>query len=203
MHFTIGTDNNITAYDAASAAREEQLDFASEDRLGELAAGWPTARLVEIWNRFAGAPPFGGLRPVKTFTDRKTVVSRIWKAIQSLAPTPAPQAAAVAPEKAMPSMGAKAGDGAPAAREGGKKAAVLGMPRKQGGASRRSWPPPAGRGTPSAGSSARWARTLRSPVARARKGRGFTRRRIEIERHPEQSPDPFSGRRPIPGIRGE
>jgi len=43
-----------------------------------LVAAWPAARLIEVWN---GIP---GLTPVKKFTDRKSGVARIWKAIQSL-----------------------------------------------------------------------------------------------------------------------
>ena len=45
----------------------------------KLAAQWPTARLVEIWNSLPGATP------VKKFTDRKKAVTRIWTAIQNLA----------------------------------------------------------------------------------------------------------------------
>jgi hypothetical protein len=44
--------------------------------------------------------PFDSLKPVKKFTDRKTAVTRIWKAIQALTPTPAPKAATVATKKA-------------------------------------------------------------------------------------------------------
>ena len=40
--------------------------------------------LVDIWNSFAGAPPFGDLKPIKKFTDRKSAAGRIWKAIQVL-----------------------------------------------------------------------------------------------------------------------
>jgi hypothetical protein len=46
--------------------------------LADLAAKWPANRLIEGWN---GIP---GLTSVKKFSDRKSAVSRIWKAIQSL-----------------------------------------------------------------------------------------------------------------------
>jgi hypothetical protein len=51
--------------------------------LTKLAADWPITRLVEVWNAFAGAPPFGDLKPVKKFTDRKTAVTR-WQTHSSL-----------------------------------------------------------------------------------------------------------------------
>ena len=119
----------------------------------ELLQGFPEA---EVWNAFAGVVPFDGLKPVKKFTDRKTAVKRIWNAIQRLdeelmrtsiqdaeaklkatraqAPTPAPQAAPVAPKKAKATKGAKAKAAAPAARDGSKKQIVLDLLRRKGGA---------------------------------------------------------------------
>ena len=115
--FTLDTDNNITAHDAAPAAQDNVVAFATEKELTKLSADWPITRFVEVWNAFAGAPPFGDFKPVKKFTDRKTAVTRIWKAIQALGeellragirdaeaklkaarttPTPAPQTAPVA-----------------------------------------------------------------------------------------------------------
>jgi hypothetical protein len=46
--------------------------------LAKLAAHWPAARIIEIWNSLPGGSP------IKKLTDRKTTVSRIWKAIQNL-----------------------------------------------------------------------------------------------------------------------
>src|SRR5205823_1254267 len=48
--------------------------------LTKLSDSWPAARFVEIWNSLTGVVA------VKRFTDRKTAVTRIWKAIQSLEP---------------------------------------------------------------------------------------------------------------------
>jgi hypothetical protein len=71
--------------------------FGNEAALAKLAANWPTARLVEIWNSLPGETP------VKKFKDRATSVSRIWKAIQRLGqsapatieePAPIPEKAA-------------------------------------------------------------------------------------------------------------
>src|SRR6266516_7488164 len=117
--FTLDTDNNITAHDATPAAQDNVVAFATEKELTKLSADWPITRFVEAWNGFAGVPPFGDLKPVKKFTDRKTAAARIWKAIPMLgeelmrasirdaeaklkaartAPAPVPQAADVAPK---------------------------------------------------------------------------------------------------------
>ena len=79
--FTIENEtNNITAHatvqDAEAVPNAER--FRSEATLAKLAADRPAARLVEIYNSLPG------VSPVKKFTDRKTAVGRIWKAIQSL-----------------------------------------------------------------------------------------------------------------------
>ena len=69
--------------------------FSNEAALAKLAANWPAARLVEIWNSLPGETP------VKKFKDRATAVSRIWKAIQSLGETaPAAEEPAPVPEQA-------------------------------------------------------------------------------------------------------
>jgi len=52
--------------------------FATERQLARLTARWPIARLVGIWN---GLP---GVKGTDRFTDRRTAVRRIWKAIQRL-----------------------------------------------------------------------------------------------------------------------
>ena len=91
--FAIDNEHNITAYGPGDAIPEGDAErFASEKELGDLAAQWPAARLVEVWNGIPGG------KPVKKFTSRKTAVTRIWKAVQSLvcgpnAPDVAPQAA--------------------------------------------------------------------------------------------------------------
>jgi hypothetical protein len=47
-----------------------------------VAAQWPTSRLVRLWN---GLP---GVTPVKRFTDRKTALNRIWKALANGSASP-------------------------------------------------------------------------------------------------------------------
>ena len=93
--FAIDNDNTITAFPAAEQIPEGQEHFATEKELAKLAANWPADRLVQVWNSFAGVAGFGGdLKPIKKFTDRKSAVARIWKAIQKLDAPAAPETAA-------------------------------------------------------------------------------------------------------------
>jgi len=155
--FTIATDHNISAFAAPEDAQDTlalgALAFTSQKDLANLAADWPINRLVEIWNSFAGVAPFDGLKPVKKFTDRSTAVTRIWQAIQKLAPAAqegAPDAPEAVPatQKASPQKKApktkkganvskaKAAKKAPASapRSGTKKAKVLELIRRDKGA---------------------------------------------------------------------
>jgi len=144
-HFTIDTENAVTAYAEGEQIPEGHEQFSTEKELSRLAATWPSDRLIEVWNGFAGVVPFADLKPVKKFTDRKTAVARIWKAIQKLEAAPAPQTPTVAPKAAqeatVATKAAKAPrkpagtDGAPTAREGSKKAIVLELIRRSEGAS--------------------------------------------------------------------
>ena len=142
--FTIDSENNITVFATAKEAKtSEQTDvalFTTQHALTKLADGWSAGRLVEIWNSLPGATP------VKKFTDRKTAIGRIWKAIQSLQPAPE------AEEKAAPARDVgtgraakikatsktkgrkKAATGGQGAREGSKKAAILELLRHPKGA---------------------------------------------------------------------
>jgi hypothetical protein len=146
--FLIDAENNISALGSQQADFEGEI-FASQQELADLAANWPANRLIEVWN---GIP---GLTPVKKFTDRKSAVSRIWKAIQSLDGGGATEAATTAPERAnKPKSGgkkgkkaksatkakaserkrAKGGDKPAVARDGSKKAEILGLLQRKGGA---------------------------------------------------------------------
>lgn len=99
--FTIDAENNITVYaskkEAAAASTNPFDPLTSQDELTELAADWPMARLVEIWN---GIP---GVNAVTKFTSRKVATERIWKAIQGLGdvarPIAEPEAPAAEPEQ--------------------------------------------------------------------------------------------------------
>ena len=137
--FTIDTDNNITAFAALEDALNHGIGstegtFSSEKELTKLSAAWPIARFSEVWNSFAGVVPFGDLKPVKKFTDRKSAVARIWKAIQALTPAPAQHAAPAAPKKTKTTKDAKPKDGARPPREFSKKAIVLDLLKRAEGA---------------------------------------------------------------------
>jgi hypothetical protein len=160
--FAIDADNTITTFPAAEQIPEGQEHFATEKELAAAASNWPADRLVQVWNSFAGVAGFGAdLKPVKKFTDRKSAVGRIWKAIQKLdgageaeattepeataatpakAPKPpkgARKAAQVAPAKPKASKTTKAAKKAtstPVPREFSKKAIVLDMLKRKGGA---------------------------------------------------------------------
>jgi hypothetical protein len=133
--FTITADNNITAFAAAEQVPEGQDRFATEKDFAKLSSDWPLTRFPEVWNAFAGVVPFDSLKPVKKFTDRKTAVTRIWKAIQALTPAPAPQTPPAAPRKAKAAKAATAKDATPTTRDGSKKAIVLDMLKRPDGAS--------------------------------------------------------------------
>ena len=78
---TIENDtNDITAHPTAKEAESVTgaEHFATAAALAGLAAHWPGARLVKIWNSLPGATP------VRKFKDRKTAVTRLWNFIQGL-----------------------------------------------------------------------------------------------------------------------
>ncbi len=142
--FTIDSENNITVFantkEAKTSNQTGAVIFTSQEELAQLADGWPGGRLVEIWNSLPGATP------VKKFTDRKTAIARIWKAIQSLQPAPeAEESAAPTRDVAAGRAGKtkatgnakgrkKAATDGQGAREGSKKAAILELLRKPNGA---------------------------------------------------------------------
>jgi hypothetical protein len=156
--FAIDTDNTITTFAAAEQIPEGHERFTSEKELFAAATLWPTDRLVAIWNSFAGVAGFGAdLKPVKKFTNRAVAAKRIWSAIQGLngkpaaedstdAATPmkapkaakgAKKAAKAAPAKAKASKATKPAKKATAAtppREFSKKAIVIDMLKRKGGA---------------------------------------------------------------------
>lgn len=144
--YTIDSENSITALGAEQEGGDDE-SFSSQQELAKLVAEWPAKRLIEIWN---GIP---GLTPVNKFTDRKSAISRIWKAIQSLGsaeaasaalrpgtkakapvkPKSATTSAKVKPAKVAKGKRAKAG-GKTTARDGSKKAEVLSLLHQNGGA---------------------------------------------------------------------
>jgi Protein of unknown function (DUF3489) len=76
MLFHLTTEGHIETGDESGRTETDASSFASEPELQEVAGEWPMKRLVEIWNRLPG------IEPVTRFTDRKTAIGRIWRAIQ-------------------------------------------------------------------------------------------------------------------------
>jgi hypothetical protein len=78
MLFYLTPEDHIRRSDEARRTETDggSSSFASEQELQELAGEWPMKRLVEIWNRLPG------IEPVTRFTDRKTALARIWRALQ-------------------------------------------------------------------------------------------------------------------------
>jgi hypothetical protein len=135
--FTIDSDNTITAFATLEEARANGANdaiFASEKELTKLTALWPISRHAELWNNFAGVVPFADLKPVKKFANRTAAVARIWKAIQALTPAPAKQAEATARKPTKRGQGAQEAATPRTPRDGSKKALVLSLLRREGGA---------------------------------------------------------------------
>jgi Protein of unknown function (DUF3489) len=77
MLFHLTSEGDIRAINEQHAGEVEGGSiFASEQELQKLATEWPMKRLVAIWNHLPG------VQPVTRFTDRKTAIARIWRAIQ-------------------------------------------------------------------------------------------------------------------------
>ena len=75
MLFHLTTDDHINEQGPAETDAG-CITFASEQDFYDVAKEWPMKRLVEIWNRLPG------VEAVARFTDRKTAIARIWRAIQ-------------------------------------------------------------------------------------------------------------------------
>jgi hypothetical protein len=132
-------ETNVTAFPtvaeakqavAAAAPSEPRLAITSEAELA--ASPLSVGQLTEIWNGFAGVAPFDDLKPVRKFTDRKTAVARIWRAIQRL--TPASTVATVGEPGAQGAPKRTRSTQEATARPGSKTAMVLELLRRPEGA---------------------------------------------------------------------
>jgi hypothetical protein len=149
--FTIDTDNNITAHgtpeEAAATSTTPFDSFANQKELTELVAGWPSERLVAIWNSLPG------VTPVKKFKDRTTAATRVWKGIQELGEAVKPEPA----QPVQPKVERKANGGAQSAK---------GAPTKGKATKKRPTPPrtrPRANGPPRRRKPARRAKVARQP----------------------------------------
>jgi hypothetical protein len=136
--YTIDNEtNNITAHatakEAESVAGAES--FATADAFAGLAANWPSARLVQIWNSLPGATA------ITKFKDRKTAVTRLWNAIQRLGEPVATQAqvkphvAAVKAKRDRKATATKRAPKSKGTRPGSKTETILNLLQRPGGAS--------------------------------------------------------------------
>jgi hypothetical protein len=83
MHiFVIDAENRITAHAGTKPVHlpRDGCRFADAKELTDLIAGWPLARLVEIWNKLPNA------KRVSRFADRRIAARRIWGGVQQLRP---------------------------------------------------------------------------------------------------------------------
>src|SRR5689334_20901523 len=78
MLFQLTNDDHIRAINeqGPAEAHGDGTTFVSEQDFHDITKEWPMKRLVEIWNRLPG------VQAVARFTDRKTAIARIWRAIQ-------------------------------------------------------------------------------------------------------------------------
>ena len=122
--FVIDSAGKIAAV-RPDTVTEGQTTFTTERELAGVTSEWPSRRLVEIWNQLPG------VTAVRRFTDRKSAVSRIWKAVQTLEPAVAKQPAHKSARQIPAARTANTDDGAPKAN---KTANVLELLRREGGA---------------------------------------------------------------------
>jgi hypothetical protein len=160
--YTINAENNISALGSQQAEFEGEI-FASQQELADLAAKWPADRLIEVYNGIPDFAPVKKLTNRKSAVGRiwKAIQSldgsgaaetpEPTKVAVTAAPKAAKQAkhAAKQAKRASKAEGAKSNAKAPAkaakgkpgkaakhapARDGSKKAEILGMLQRKGGA---------------------------------------------------------------------
>jgi hypothetical protein len=126
--FTIDSENNLIAHAGTPANADHAQTFSTEKEFARLTADWPGSRLVEVWNRLAGAMPFE-LKPVKKFMNRPTAVRRLWEAVVRLRAIVASEPGAAKQRLSKPKSRGTARNGASS-----KKAQVIAMMRRPKGA---------------------------------------------------------------------
>ena len=120
--FLLSGEDSIIVFRSAPDAQRAMTcgdsQFDSLDQLDQLTTGWPSSRLVALWNNVPG------VTKLKKFTDRATALKRIWNALQSLEPVLPEQADPPTPEAATGK-----------AKPGTKKAMLLSLLNRPEGAS--------------------------------------------------------------------
>jgi hypothetical protein len=74
--FCIDTTNDVSRVASELPKRTKGVIFSSERELSLRTARWPCGRLVQVWNRLPH------VNPVRKFTNRRTAIQRIWRALQ-------------------------------------------------------------------------------------------------------------------------
>ena len=76
--YQLTAEDHIRMLDEHGSADEDVQEntFASEQEFQEVASAWPMKRLMKIWNHLPG------VEAVTRFTDRKTAIRRLWRALQ-------------------------------------------------------------------------------------------------------------------------
>jgi Protein of unknown function (DUF3489) len=156
--YTIDAENSITAFATKQEAGDGE-SFSSRQELASLVAEWPANRLIEVWNGIPGLTPvkkltdqksavariwkaiqsLGGGNPTETPEPTKTAVTaapkRTNKAKHAAKQAKKTKNAATAkPAKAAKGKRATGSDKPAGARGGSKKAEVLGLLQRKGGA---------------------------------------------------------------------
>jgi hypothetical protein len=112
----------------AAASTESGESFGTPAELATLAAAWPAGRQVAIWNKLPGATP------VKKFADRKTAISRIWKALEKTWPELGLQEACAAPEGSRRGKPRRSPRAPRTARKNSKSGQVIRLLKRASGA---------------------------------------------------------------------
>lgn len=123
--FTIDAKNRVTAHALRKPVHvpKDGWKFADKKELTRLIAGWPLARLVDIWNKLPNA------KHLVRFADRRTAVKRIWDAVQHLQPAHGKQRATTAPSRGRPHLRTDR-----RARDGTKTERIIALLRRPSGA---------------------------------------------------------------------
>ena len=128
--FLINADNQVALFSSEQQVPEEAAAerFRTVEELAQLAQTWPTARLLDIWNRLPG------VEPVRRFTDRNTAVRRIWKALDRVGASVAKRAPTVASKRGGGARKASKTTARTTGRPGSKTEQVIALMRQPSGA---------------------------------------------------------------------